>query len=48
MYLGYETLFGTPGAGRGTLSSGCGGGNDPLTARATGKWLYRKCIYLFC
>ena len=38
IYLGYETLFGSPGAGPVILSSwGEGWGNDRLTARATGE-----------
>jgi len=47
IYLGYETYFGSPGARLGTLSSRVGGGGDnSVTACATGEWILTYCIYL--
>jgi len=48
IYLEFETLFGLPGVGPGTLSSRVRGeGNDPFPARATGKLLFISLVYLF-
>ncbi len=48
MYLGSEIASGLPGTSPGTLSPWVSGeGNDPLTARATGKQSFTGLLYLF-
>ena len=47
-YLGYKTLFGSPGTCPGTTPPGFRGwGNDPITTRATGEQLFRYLVDLF-
>ena len=49
IHLGYETLFGSPGAVPGTLSSRVGGvGINPLATHATGEHWFRSSIRLLC
>ena len=47
MYLGYDTIFGSPGAGRGTLSSGWGVGAMICLPRMQQVRNYLDILYIY-